>query len=123
MKRQAKKISPFIIAAILFLPVVSAYAGLAGNALQFDGNNDFATIPDASHLRFGSADSFTIELWFNPTATNRDEQRLLGKRNSSTVSGPAYAMRLDDATALYVTRDDAGNKKTVYTGATILPNN
>lgn len=39
-------------------------AGLGGQALDFDGTNDYVSIPDAAALRFGTGDFF-ISGWFN----------------------------------------------------------
>jgi len=38
--------------------------GASGNALQFDGNNDYVSVPDDNAWAFGSND-FTIALWDN----------------------------------------------------------
>ncbi len=123
MKSPTQKISSFILLVILLSIAGSVNASIAGNALQFDGVNDFSTIADAPHLRFSSTDSFTIEFWFNPTVTNRDQQVMLGKRSATTASGPSCTFRLDTNKARYVTRDDTGTKVALYPGTTIIANN
>ena|GEM_PF-3016466 len=47
-------------------------AGVFGSALNFDGVDDYVTIPN--HTSLNVADNFTIEFWFKPTtiALNKD---------------------------------------------------
>ncbi|MEQ9052824.1 MAG: LamG-like jellyroll fold domain-containing protein, partial [Marinoscillum sp.] len=42
----------------------------AGSALDFDGTDDFISIPDHPDLNFGTGD-FTVEFWINTTTTNK----------------------------------------------------
>lgn len=86
---------------------------IAGNALRFDGNNDFATIADAPHLRFPDGNSFTMELWFASDIANPENRTLLSKRSTtgSTASGPLYQIELD-ATSRYKLRDADGTTVT-----------
>lgn len=59
----------FIVLLILALNVNSWATLLAGNAILLDGVDDFACIPDASHL--GGMSSLTVELWFMPYDTSQ----------------------------------------------------
>ncbi|MFH1366446.1 MAG: LamG-like jellyroll fold domain-containing protein [Patescibacteria group bacterium] len=44
-------------------------AGKEGSALQFDGMNDYVSIPYNSNFDLGATSQFTIEYWFNRHAT------------------------------------------------------
>ena len=102
-----------IVVMLLSIPLCCSRVDatiVAGNALQFDGSADFAKIADATHLRFDSSQSLTIELWFNPSATNVDQQVLLEKRKYTTANGPYYIMRLDYDYVWGGFRDTGGTK-------------
>lgn len=43
--------------------------GIRGNAMRFDGKDDFLTVPGVDQVRL---DEFTIEAWVRPTGTSRE---------------------------------------------------
>jgi hypothetical protein len=43
-------------------------AGLFGNALSFDGKDDYVDVPDNDSLRFMQSSSFTISFWAMPVS-------------------------------------------------------
>ena len=44
--------------------------GINGNALEFDGVNDYVSIPGGTWDDFDETDSYTLECWFKTTTTN-----------------------------------------------------
>src|SRR5262245_41137891 len=48
-----------------------------GWALQLDGINDYAFVPDSPALRFGN--QFTIEFWFKPDSLAQGPKYLLAR--------------------------------------------
>jgi hypothetical protein len=64
-----------------------------GNAsLLLDGTGDFSTTPDSQDFSFGVED-FTIDCWFNCTATGGTTRNLAGQRDSGlTAAGSAWAI-------------------------------
>jgi len=44
------------------------FAQNPGNALDFDGSNDYVSIPDATALDI--TDQITIEAWFKPSSSS-----------------------------------------------------
>jgi hypothetical protein len=79
-----------------------------GTALQFDGSNDYAVIPDAEHIRFPAGQSFTIECWYKSDRPYNRRQTLMEKRTYTSASGAMYNLRLD-AIPNYKLRDSANN--------------
>jgi hypothetical protein len=67
-EKMRKSIILSIIGFVFFASFVSA--DLAGNAIALDGLNDFVRIPDAP--QFGGMSSLTVEAWFMPYNTSRD---------------------------------------------------
>jgi hypothetical protein len=53
----------------------------AGNALQFDGNDDEVVIPDSPTLNFAPGSSMTVECWFK-VAQTPSNVHILGRRTS-----------------------------------------
>ena len=95
---------------------------IAGNALLFDGDNDFARIPHSAHLNFGSSQSFTIELRFNPSMTDDHEQNLISKRKYTSGSGTYHSVRLDYDNLHGGFRDTQGNEVRARATTKILEN-
>ncbi len=79
-----------------------------GYALQFDGQNDYALIPDDEQLRFPSGQLFTIEFWYNSYRAYDRRQTLMEKRTNTSSSGAMYNLRLDQIPN-YKLRDSANN--------------
>ncbi len=83
-----------------------------GNALTFDGVNDYISIPDHSAFQFGSGD-FTLEAWFYFDGTDTRET-LISKRNPTTPFDQ-YFISIGDG----LINSTVGKK--VYAG--VLPDN
>ena len=54
---------------VMVFATCSVSANLAGNAIVFDGQDDFVRIPDAPHL--GGMSGLTVEAWFMPLNISR----------------------------------------------------
>ncbi|MFC6221992.1 FG-GAP-like repeat-containing protein [Hymenobacter artigasi] len=64
-----------------------------GNALAFDGTDDYVSIPNTAALSLTT--NFTIETWIKPTGTGNNTQNVVCK--SSTTAGTGYIFpRTDD---------------------------
>ena len=70
-----------------------------GNALQFDGVNDFARVADAADL--DNAQKLTISFWMNPANLNGRAQGLVSKRFTQTRQN-AYSLFLNASNRLSV---------------------
>ena len=89
-------------AALLLLSVTGSLAQDAGNALSFDGADDFALIPHSDLLDFATGSAATFELWLNPT-TGPAVFHVFGKRSSCTgdLSDINYQLADSLASALH----------------------
>jgi hypothetical protein len=96
-----KKAIVLSIAVVIFSASYVS-ADLAGNALVFDGLDDFVRIPDAPHL--GGMSGLTVEAWFmskdtsrwNPIVTKSDGIAVMTDRSyelalASSTSGSSWA--------------------------------
>jgi gliding motility-associated-like protein len=77
------------------------------NALNFDGTNDYVTIPDNNSLDLSS--NFTLETWIYPSS-NTGSQVLIGKidETSGNSSALAYALRFNSGNLTF----EVGNGST-----------
>jgi hypothetical protein len=79
-----KHIVSLLVFVIFTVLVSSGYADvLAGNAILFDGLDDFVRIPDAPQL--GGMSGLTVELWFMPYDTSRDCTVLFNKGDGIVI--------------------------------------
>jgi hypothetical protein len=92
---------------IFILPYV--HAQVPGNALNFDGVNDYVRVLDATILR---TDTMTIEMWIKPHASNGP---ILNKPNSLAVNG-SYNIFMS-GNSFSVSTVNNGNYKTIGSSA------
>ncbi|PXF51347.1 MAG: hypothetical protein C4B55_02845 [Candidatus Methanophagaceae archaeon] len=62
--------------------------GKFGNALRFDGQDDFVEVPHSSSLNLGKY--FTITTWIKPTTLSTDNQLILGKGSWCPDGAPTF---------------------------------
>ncbi|MEQ6121775.1 LamG-like jellyroll fold domain-containing protein [Reichenbachiella sp. MALMAid0571] len=60
---------------------MGTFEGNFENVLDFDGSDDFVTIPHDATLDFSDTDDFTLEAWFSSTSTAN--QRIISKWGST----------------------------------------
>lgn len=77
----------------------TAIPGTVGQALNFDGGNDYVDIGDPADgsLDFGSDQSFSISLWFktNDTASGQSWPGFISKDDSDVAPRTGYGCNLD----------------------------
>jgi hypothetical protein len=66
-----------------------------GNGVLFDGLNDYLERNDTSALDFGTADSFSISMWFYLPTMPASQQSLISKRAGSNGAGWGFVFRND----------------------------
>lgn len=72
--------------------------GKVGQALDFDGTDDYVTITDVNDkLDMPDGQDFTLMIWFNRD-TFTTEDSLLGKRAATAAASAGYLTYIDDAT-------------------------
>jgi len=84
----------------LILPGMAVSAEPPGNALEFDGSDDYMTIPDSAAINFDKDQDFTVSVWVKiPSADQPDtgfpDNDILAKWNPG-VSGYPYTIRYCD---------------------------
>ncbi|TXH08286.1 MAG: LamG domain-containing protein [Candidatus Moraniibacteriota bacterium] len=71
--------------------------GKLGQALDFDGSDDYVSIPDASVLDVGDTADLSLSGWFSRDSFTTDDT-LLAKRNGQAAGDTGYVLYLDDTT-------------------------
>ncbi|MFQ5600145.1 MAG: LamG-like jellyroll fold domain-containing protein, partial [Candidatus Krumholzibacteriia bacterium] len=89
-------------------------AGLDGNALRFDGVNDYVVVPDAPALRFSG--SFTVEAWVRRLSTGTNDA-ILGKDGSSARN---YRMRIKSTGHVELSWKDTSRGSRYTTSNTLI---
>ena len=85
-----------------------------GNAIDFDGTNDYATVPDSTSTSITG--SLTISAWIRPDAVSK-EQTTLGKWDETTaLNDRSYRLWLDSNNRLNFSISSDGSATTTHTG-------
>lgn len=79
--------------------------GKIGNALSFDGVNDYVSIADSDSLDLSG--QFTLSLWYKPRS-NIGVQSIFGKNNGNIYSENSYGL-MQSSSWLYFKVDDINN--------------
>lgn len=88
-----------VLLSLLFSTVTNAQGG--SGALQFDGVDDFAMVPNQAELSFTNEQPATFEVWLHPTDTP-PVWHAFGKRASCTgVSDLNYQLARDSGSQLH----------------------
>ena len=96
----------------------TAVTGKLGNAWDFDGSNDYVTVPAHSTLIQGQ-DNFTISLWLNPDSLS-GTQRFVSQWNSSQSDGATIIIQVDSSGYVtFYSRTDANQSNTITSSSTI----
>ncbi len=72
-------------------------AGRAGQALDFDGTDDYVSVADNASLDFTTSADFSISGWFYRDTFTTDDT-IIAKRNGITAADAGYILYIDDAT-------------------------
>src|SRR5438128_2503591 len=75
----------FAVLGLCFCTSVSLYSQGAGYALQFDGVDDYVSIPSSASLSFGATSPMSVEAWVYRTGS-QTIMHILGKRTFCTSS-------------------------------------
>ncbi|MFZ1719720.1 MAG: LamG domain-containing protein [Candidatus Moraniibacteriota bacterium] len=75
----------------------SVIRGKLGQALDFDGTDDYTTTPDSSTLDITDSTNFTLTGWFNRDTFTTDDT-IIGKSNGQASSDTGYNAYIDDST-------------------------
>ncbi|HSC92403.1 MAG TPA: LamG-like jellyroll fold domain-containing protein [Gaiellaceae bacterium] len=90
--------------------------GRYGNALSFDGVNDWVTIPDANDLDL--ATGMTLEAWVRPTTVSGSWRTVLLKEAGGTMAYALYAAADTGAPSGHVV---TGGTERILRGSSTLP--
>jgi len=91
--------------------------GISGFALDFDGNNDYVTIADATVLDFTS--NFSISFWLKPDGFN-PAAGLVTKSGASPAASTNYAVFILTTGALQLKIKDSGGSTNNMTSTTTI---
>lgn len=79
-----KKFLPVVLALLLLVSLPVAVLANAGNAIDFDGVNDYVSVADTAVLNLTG--DFTVELWVNPSSIG-SQRAIIDK---DTISGTSH---------------------------------
>ena len=96
-----------------------ATAGKIGQALSFDGVNDYVTVGNIASLNF--AGDFTIEAWIYPKGLG-GYQTIAGKQNIAGSSKKEYGFYTSVNSLYFVANDGSGDDGKVEANITISNN-
>jgi glucose/arabinose dehydrogenase/PKD repeat protein len=68
--------------------------GVHGDAVSFDGVNDYITIPNSASTDI-SGNALTLSMWINPRALTSGDSVVLGKFWNTTMTSPFYQYGLE----------------------------
>ena len=93
-------------------------SGSTAGGLQFDGVNDYLTMPNSPSLNF-SGTAMTLSMWINPLGGVSGDQVPFGKFWSGTMSSPyyQYGLELDGGTTPHIYFGSAGGPRDVSMGS------
>jgi len=80
-------------------------AGKFGNALDFDGSNDYVKVNDHASISFGTG-SFSLSLWIKTTDTGTRRILINGTSGPSPETGCRYDIRYQGGKVYFVIDDD-----------------
>lgn len=87
----------------IFAPGVTQQKPGSGNAISFDGVNDYTAIPHSSNINFSLNDNFSIECWLKIPATQNDivatDNMLIEKWNFGSTSPYPFTVRYYNQTS------------------------
>jgi len=102
----------------------SIVSGKYGNARNFDGNDDYVSIPDNALFEFAANQSFTIMLWYNGNYDSTANQALINKGYHDTSQNcPWYFVYIPSSDkAGWWSRDSGCGTNITVAGSTDLTN-
>lgn len=75
--------------------------GKIGQAINFDGTDDYVSVADNASFDFGDTADFTLTGWFNRDTFTTDDT-VVAKRNGITAGDTGYIAYIDDTTDFLV---------------------
>ena len=93
--------------------------GRLGQALEFDGNNDYVAIPNTAALQFVGTSAFTISAWINGTSQAGSVGVVFGKYSGTR----GYRLLVDTSNTkklAFQIRDDTGTSEMFSSDAAIV---
>src|SRR3989338_1092342 len=93
--------------------------GRLGQALEFDGNNDYVAIPNTAALQFVGTSAFTISAWINGTSQAGSVGVVFGKYSGTR----GYRLWVDTSSTkklAFQIRDDTGTSEIFSSDAAIV---
>ena len=96
-------------------------SGKYGNALQFEGVDDYVEVADNPILDFKATDSFTISAWIYADSDFTDVGNILDKRRMNYEEGYSLHIDTDGVNAIRFQIEDTGSTNPVVrTGSNVL---
>ncbi len=100
------------------VPIV--ITGTAGNALAFDGSNDYVQLPTSTLLNFAGSGSLTVGAWVYPTAGNA---AIFAKKQDGTAGRLQISFSVNSSKLFLGFDQYNANGWQTFTSVTNVPNN
>lgn len=91
----------------------------SGNALSFDGTNDFVLVGNDNTIDFDDGDPFTVEAWVRTAAPN-DHQFILQKKDVGSTTVHLFTIQISDGNFVFKVGNDQDNEEAKATSTTTL---
>lgn len=92
------------------------------HCLNFDGLDDFVSVPNSPTLNFGSTESFSISLWMKSSQSGGDKLIVDKRRNNDGIY-QGYSIEDNSGLLIGIVRDSAANDVPVFSTTNVNDGN
>ena len=98
----------------------AAFDGFGNASRDFDGTNDYVSLPSGAYQAFSSGDDFTVACWCKPSVSISASSMMVGFVGNSVFTRPQISLfcKSDGSMSVSVRQQANGNTNNVSTSST-----